>query len=131
MKIEKINSFLVRDQFIVEIITDKGISGIGQSACWAYPEAVKSIVDRFDNILIGKDPFMIEEINQLLMRTGPFRGSVLSGAISCIDIALWDIKAKFFETPIKVFSNRQGKGFLKIILGMREDSGLKIKKFVL
>ena len=45
MKIEKINSFLARDQFIVEIITDKGISGIGQSACWAYPEAVKSIVD--------------------------------------------------------------------------------------
>ena len=86
MKIEKINSFLVRDQFIVEIITDQGISGIGQSACWAYPEAVKSIVDRFDNILIGKDPFMIEEINQLLMRTGPFRGSVLSGAISSIDI---------------------------------------------
>ena len=73
MKIEKINSYLARDQFIVEIITDKGISGVGQSACWAYPEAVKAIVDRFKNILIGKDPFMIEEINQLLMRTGPFR----------------------------------------------------------
>ena len=38
---------------------------------------------------------------------------------------------KFFETPIKVFSNRQGKGFLKTILGMKDDSGLKIKKFVL
>ena len=100
MKIEKLNSYLARDQFIVEIITDKGISGVGQSACWAYPEAVKAIVDRFKNILIGKDPFMIEEINQLLMRTGPFRGSVLSGAISCIDIALWDIKGKYFETPI-------------------------------
>ena len=100
MKIEKINSYLARDQFIVEIITDKGISGVGQSACWAYPEAVKAIVDRFKNILVGKDPFMIEEINQLLMRTGPFRGSVLSGAISCIDIALWDIKGKYFETPI-------------------------------
>ena len=100
MKIEKINSYLARDQFIVEIITDKGISGVGQSACWAYPEAVKAIVDRFKNVLIGKDPFMIEEINQLLMRTGPFRGSVLSGAISCIDIALWDIKGKYFETPI-------------------------------
>ena len=100
MKIEKINSYLARDQFIVEINTDKGISGLGQSACWAYPEAVKSIVDRFENILIGKDPFMIEEINQLLMRTGPFRGSVLSGAISSIDIALWDIKGKYFETPI-------------------------------
>jgi len=100
MKIEKINSYLARDQFIVEIITDNGISGIGQSACWAYPEAVKAIVERFSSLLIGKNPFNTEEINQLLMRTGPFRGSVLSGAISCIDIALWDIKAKFFETPI-------------------------------
>lgn len=100
MKIEKINSYLARDQFIVEVITDKNISGIGQSACWAYPEAVKAIVERFDNLLIGKDPFNIEDINQLLMRCGPFKGSVLSGAISCIDIALWDIKAKFFETPI-------------------------------
>ena len=100
MKIEKINSYLARDQFIVEIITDNGISGIGQSACWAYPEAVKAIVERFNGLLIGKNPFNTEEINQLLMRTGPFRGSVLSGAISCIDIALWDIKAKFFETPI-------------------------------
>lgn len=100
MKIEKINSYLARDQFIVEIITDNGISGIGQSACWAYPEAVKAIVERFNNLLIGKNPFNIEDINQLLMRTGPFRGSVISGAISCIDIALWDIKAKFFETPI-------------------------------
>jgi len=100
MKIEKINSYLARNQFIVEVITDNGISGVGQSACWAYPEAVKAIVEKFNNVLIGKNPFMIEEINQLLMRSGPFRGSVLSGAISCIDIALWDIKGKYFETPI-------------------------------
>ena len=120
MKIEKINSYLARDQFIVEIITDKGISGVGQSACWAYPEAVKAIVDRFKNILIGKDPFMIEEINQLLMRTGPFRGSVLSGAISCIDIALWDIKGKYFETPIwnLLGGKVRNKVRLHLLLGM-------------
>ena len=52
MKIEKINSYLARDQFIVEVITDKNISGVGQSACWAYPEAVKAVVERFDDLLI-------------------------------------------------------------------------------
>ena len=71
MKIEKINSYLARDQFIVEVITDKNISGVGQSACWAYPEAVKAVVERFDDLLIGRDPFNIEDINQLLMRCGP------------------------------------------------------------
>ena len=32
MKIEKINSYLARDQFIVEIITDKGISELDNLA---------------------------------------------------------------------------------------------------
>ena len=45
MKIEKINSYLIRNMYVVEVITDNGISGIGQTACWAYPEAVKSVVD--------------------------------------------------------------------------------------
>ena len=31
---------------------------------------------------------------------GPFRGSILSGAISAIDIALWDLKGKFYEVPV-------------------------------
>ncbi len=31
MKIEKINSYLARNQFIVEVITDNGISGVGGS----------------------------------------------------------------------------------------------------
>jgi galactonate dehydratase len=31
---------------------------------------------------------------------GPFRGSVLSGAISAVDIALWDIKGQILQAPI-------------------------------
>ena len=31
---------------------------------------------------------------------GPFRGTALSGAISAVDIALWDIKGKHFGVPI-------------------------------
>jgi galactonate dehydratase len=31
---------------------------------------------------------------------GPFRGSVVSGAVSAVDIALWDIKGKRFGAPI-------------------------------
>jgi len=100
MKIEKITSYLVRDMYVVEIHTDNGISGIGQTACWAYPEAVKTIVDKFENVLIGLNPLDTEHISQLLLRSGPFRGSVLSGAISAIDIALWDIKGKYHNEPI-------------------------------
>ena len=100
MKIEKITSYLVRDMYIVEITTDSGLSGIGQTACWGYPESVKTTVDKFENILIGLNPLDTEHISQLLMRAGPFKGSVISGAISAIDIALWDIKGKHFDSPI-------------------------------
>src|SRR5260370_16704773 len=31
---------------------------------------------------------------------GPFGGSVLSGAVSAIDIALWDIKGQIYDAPI-------------------------------
>ena len=100
MKIEKINSYLIRNMYVVEVITDNGISGVGQTACWAYPEAVKSVVDKFENVLIGLNPLDTEHISQLLLRSGPFRGSILSGAISAIDIALWDIKGKYHDEPI-------------------------------
>jgi galactonate dehydratase len=31
---------------------------------------------------------------------GPFRGAVLGGAISAVDIALWDLKGKHYQAPI-------------------------------
>jgi galactonate dehydratase len=42
----------------------------------------------------------IEHHWQYLYRMGPFRGTALSGAISAVDIALWDIKGKHFGVPI-------------------------------
>ena len=54
----------------------------------------------FEPYLVGKDPRRIEHHWQLMHRMGPFRGSVLGGAISAIDIALWDIKGKHLGAPI-------------------------------
>ena len=100
MKIEQVESFLIRDAYVVRITTDSGISGIGQTACWGYPEAVGEVIARFRPWLIGQDPLRIEHIQQFLYRMGPFRGSVLSGAIAAVDIALWDIKGKHFQAPV-------------------------------
>jgi galactonate dehydratase len=100
MKIEKVESLLVGDSHLVRIWTDTGLSGLGQSACWAYPEAVDRTVRVFAGYLTGKDPLRIEHHWHFLYRMGPFRGSVLSGAISAVDIALWDIKGKHFQAPV-------------------------------
>ena len=100
MKIDKIESFFIRNGYVIRIHTDTGISGVGQTACWGYPEAVDQIINTFKKYLIGQNPMRIEHHWQYLYRMGPFRGTALSGAISAVDIALWDIKGKHFGVPI-------------------------------
>ncbi len=100
MKIERVDSVLAGNGHYVRITTDDGTTGIGQSSCWAYLEAVDKIVEKFSDYLVGKDPLQIEHHWQFMYRMGPFRGSALSGAVSAVDIALWDIKGKHFEAPV-------------------------------
>ena len=99
-KIEQVKSIRVGDTYLVRIRTESGLTGLGQTACWGYPEAVQQIVERFASYLVGQDPFRIEHHWQANYRTGPFRGSALSGAVSAVDIALWDIKGKHFQAPV-------------------------------
>jgi galactonate dehydratase len=105
MKIEKvegllIGSDLIGTNFVVRITTDSGLTGIGQSGAWGFPDAAEAVVDQFREYLIGQDPFRIDHIQQSLYRMRPFRGNILSGALSAIDIALWDIKGKHYGAPV-------------------------------
>ena len=100
MKIEQVESFWIRNAYVVRITADSGLSGVGQTASWGYPEAVGEVVDRFRDWLIGQDPLRTEHIWHFLYRMAPFRGSILSGAIAAVDIALWDLKGKHFEAPV-------------------------------
>jgi galactonate dehydratase len=100
MKIDSIESLFIGNGYVVRIHTDNGLSGIGQTACWGYPEAVDKIVQTFKKYLIGQNPLRIEHHWQYLYRMGPFRGSALSGALGAVDVALWDIKGKHFGVPV-------------------------------
>ncbi len=100
MKIADVTSTSLGGAHLVRIWTDTGLVGLGQSACWAYPDAVHDVVQVFRSYLIGQDPLRIEHHWQHLYRMGPFRGSVLSGALSAVDIALWDIKGQRFQAPV-------------------------------
>ena len=100
MKIEQIESFLIGGGFVVRLTTDTGLTGIGQTACWGYPTAVQSIVDVYKEYLIGQNPLRIEHHWQHLYHMAPFRGTAIMGAVSAIDIALFDIKGKHFEVPV-------------------------------
>ena len=100
MKIAEVESLLVGAGQFVRITTDDGLIGVGQTACWGYPNAVHEIIQTFRTYLIGQDPMRIEHHWQYLYRMAPFRGSALSGAVSAVDIALWDIKGQKLQVPI-------------------------------
>ena len=76
MKIETVESLIAGGSQYVRITTDDGTTGIGQSGCWAYPEAVDGVLQHFRGYLVGQDPLRIEHHWQHLYRMGPFRGSV-------------------------------------------------------
>ncbi|MBK5201135.1 MAG: galactonate dehydratase [Spirochaetaceae bacterium] len=102
MKIDKVNTYLVRPRWgFVEIICDNGLTGWGEAVLEGHTATVLKCVDEMNDYLIGADPSNIEDIWSVLYRGGFYRGGgILTSAISGIDQALWDIKGKFFDTPI-------------------------------
>lgn len=100
MKITGVESFLVADAHYVRIRTEDGLTGLGQSGCWAYPEAVDQVIRRFAEYLIGRESEEIERHWHHLYRMGPFRGTIPMAAVSAVDIALWDLKGKALGVPV-------------------------------
>jgi len=94
MKITDIKILRADRYLFINVETDAGITGIGEAGAWSFPEATIGALMEFRSSLIGEDPFLIEHHWQSLYRWTYFRGSIISSAISAIDIALWDIKGK-------------------------------------
>ncbi|MFQ6094565.1 MAG: galactonate dehydratase [Candidatus Bathyarchaeia archaeon] len=99
MKIRDIETLFVGRWLFVRVHTDTGITGLGESGTWGYLEASERAIQTFKRYLIGQDPLRIEHHWQYLYRNSHFRGAAIMGAISSIDIALWDIAGKYFNVP--------------------------------
>ena len=89
---------------LVEVVTDDGLSGWGEALCQGLqpPEiAAAAVRHAFAPMLIGQDP-QLPEVHWHAMynksRDFGMKGAVI-GAISAIDIALWDICGKALQRP--------------------------------
>lgn len=101
-KIVKIECFPVLPRWVfVRIETAQGAVGWGEATLEGHGEAVMGAIDAARDRLIGRDPALIEDAWQTLHRLGFYRGGpVLLSAISGIDQALWDIKARKLGVPV-------------------------------
>nr|MDO8099176.1 galactonate dehydratase [Candidatus Njordarchaeota archaeon] len=100
MKIEKIEPFLVDRWLLVRVHTDEDVIGNGEAGLWAHPKIVYEAIRELSRYYVRKDPALIEHHWQVVSRNTHFMGSVLSAAISAIDIALWDILGKSVNLPV-------------------------------
>jgi galactonate dehydratase len=99
VKIAAVETLPIDQYLFVEVHTDAGITGLGESGAWGYLEASEQAVAKFARYLVGQDPLRIEHHWQYMYRWSHFRGAAIMGAISAIDIALWDIAGKHFGVP--------------------------------
>jgi D-galactarolactone cycloisomerase len=89
-----------RGAVLVEIITDNGLTGWGE----AFGPGRMSLgaLDLIRPMLVGADPLQTETLWHDIY--GRYRDHGQKGplidALSAIDIALWDIKGKYFKQPI-------------------------------
>ena len=99
-KIEKVETILWDRWLLVRVYCEDGTVGIGEGGVHGWQRPTKTMVETFVPYLVGQDPHKIEHHYQYLYRSSHFMGSVVQGALSAIDIALWDIKGKRLGVPI-------------------------------
>lgn len=105
MKITDVKPYPVwvghRNQMLVKVETDEGIYGWGESGFSSRELAVSGMVDHFRQFLVGRDPMQRGRLWQEMYRGQYFEGGrTITGAISAIDIALYDIAGKKLGVPV-------------------------------
>jgi len=102
MKITNMECFLVPPRWcFLKVETDEGIFGWGEPVIEGRASTVMHAVDELKEYLIGSNPLQIQDTWNKLYRSGFYRGGpILMSAIAGIDQALWDIKGKYYNTPV-------------------------------
>jgi L-rhamnonate dehydratase len=98
-----------QDALIVRVLTDAGISGLGEvdSSPMAAKGAIEgpyshTITSGLRELLVGEDPFETEYLWHKMYRQNIYSGrrGIAIHAMSGIDMALWDIKGKALGEPV-------------------------------
>ena len=100
MKITAVEAIPIDRYLFAKVQTDQGITGLGESGAWGHLEASEAAIKKFGRYLVGQDPLRIEHHWQYMYRFSHFRGAAIMGAISALDIAMWDIAGKHFGVPV-------------------------------
>ncbi|WP_036596370.1 mandelate racemase/muconate lactonizing enzyme family protein [Ottowia thiooxydans] len=121
-KIEKLETFLVDRWCLLKVSCEDGTVGIGEAGVHAWPAATAAVIDSMARYLIGQDPSKIEHHTQLLHRNWHFMSSLVDGALSAINIALWDIQGKRLGVPVYELMGGMTRHKVRCYIHVRGDT---------
>lgn len=98
-----------QDTLLVRVRTDSGLEGIGEVD--SSPEPAKAVIDApfshniacgLRELILGENPLDTERLWDKMYDGSVFYGrrGVVITAMAGIDLALWDLKGKFFGVPV-------------------------------
>ena len=122
-KIEKVETFLWSRWLLIKIHSEDGFVGIGEGGVHGWQRPTKTMIEVMSDYLVGKDPNLIEHHYQWLYRSSHFMGSVVQGALSAIDIALWDMKGKRLGVPIYDLMGGKTRDRVRCYMHVGGDTG--------
>ena len=123
-RIAMVEVFAAGMSCFVRLTTVVGLLGVGETTAFAYPNAVAEVIRNFEPFLIGADAHDVEQNWLKMYRALGWRGLMLGGAISAIDQAMWDIRARVFETPVwHLLGGRSRKAVrgMKVVWGVTKE----------
>lgn len=82
---------------IIRLETDEGVAGWGETF---RGDATAAIIERHRHLVIGRDPFQLEDLARILRMTPFFYGYVGYAAIAGIEMACWDIIGRTLNVPL-------------------------------
>ncbi|ADD43158.1 mandelate racemase/muconate lactonizing enzyme family protein [Stackebrandtia nassauensis] len=93
---------------LVELDTDEGIVGLGEAAAYPSAEIVLSVLKSVERLVVGADPFRIEQLIQRIDVVGTWHHvKATSPAIAAVEAACWDIVGKACGQPlVNLFGGR-------------------------
>ena len=116
----------------VRVLTDEGITGIGECSPMNCPAIVSFIDHALKPLLIGENPIEIEKLwNKMFFKTYKLGvQGIQPEAIAGIDIALWDILGKATRLPLHVLLGGAYRDTIQLYASIGGGGGMSSKNMI-
>ncbi|GIN70607.1 dehydratase [Bacillus sp. J14TS2] len=105
MKITDVKTYVVGNEWknwvFTQVETDEGITGLGEATLNGFAKTTEAAIHELKRLVIGEDPFDVEQHTLRLFRDYYSDGGQIQGAaLAGIEYACWDIMGKALNVPV-------------------------------